>query len=363
MRAYQHSTQLPPAQAVWLFIDSQTVGGIESHVANLALALHQRGHNITVVFWRAYACPHPMLEQLNSAAVPWLILDGSVGSLLHACNDFSPKLVHSHGYKASLIARLLRCIKPTKLVSSFHAGEVSQGRLACYDWLDRYTACLSQARIAISQDIAKRVAASSIIVNNFVQVPKAASSSLVNKRRLRIGFVGRLTKVKGPDRFYQLSKAMPELDFVVFGEGTLQPNEEYKNLSNLSLRGKQNSMDNCWQEMDLLCMPSRNEGLPLAALEAMSRGIPVIANNVGALSELIQHQQNGFLLKGVNIEQWQRTIKSWQSNPHLQQGLAEQARKTIQERYSPEAVIPQFEQVYEQLVPLSRAKASSPSIL
>ncbi|WP_406608864.1 glycosyltransferase family 4 protein [Agarivorans sp. JK6] len=351
MQAYHHGEIVPQAHSVWLFIDSQTVGGIESHVLNLALALHQRGHAVCVVFWKAYIKPHPMLSQLEQAQVPWLILDGAIASLLHAVNNFSPRLVHSHGYKASLVGRVLRCIKPIKLVSSYHAGEISQGRLACYDWLDRYTACLSQARIAISRDIAKRVAASSKIVNNFVQVPPFVSTlkSRRYKRRLTIGFVGRLTEVKGPDRFYQLAKAMPELNFVVFGEGALLPSDDYKNLSNLRLRGKQNSMDSCWQELDLLCMPSRNEGLPLAALEAMSRGIPVIASNVGALSELIKHQQNGFILESFEVEPWCKVIKRWQQNADFQYQLAKQARQTIIERYSPEAIIPQFEKVYSQL--------------
>ena len=362
MRAYQYSKQIPATQASWLFIDSQTVGGIESHVANLAVALHQRGHAITVVFWQAYAKPHPMLEQLNKAGVSWLILDGCVWTMLRAYKEFSPKLVHSHGYKASLMARLLRCVKPVKLVSSFHAGEISQGRLACYDFLDRYTACFSQSRIAISQDIAKRIAAPSKIVNNFVQVPKLVNRSLLNKRRLSIGFVGRLTKVKGPDRFYQLAKAMPELNFVVFGEGDLLPSDEQTTLSNLSLRGKQNCMDNCWQEIDLLCMPSRNEGLPLAALEAMSRGVPVIASNVGALSELIQHNKNGFLLDSFKLEHWCKLIKNWQQHTDLQRQLAKRARQTIIEHYSPEAIIPQFEELYRQLTQSSEAEANASSI-
>ncbi|WP_411991148.1 glycosyltransferase family 4 protein [Agarivorans sp. DSG3-1] len=346
MQAYITSITKPRQDAVWLFIDSQTVGGIESHVANLAIALHQRGHKVSVVFWRDYAQTHPMLQQLNQQKVPWLILDGSVGSLLHAVNDLLPSVIHSHGYKAGLISRMLRLIKPIKLVSSFHAGEVSKGRLAWYDCIDRYSAGLSHVRIAISEDIANRLAASSEIINNFVEVPNQVPA-IDSQDKPTIGFVGRLTHVKGPDRFYQLAKALPQFNFVVFGEGELKPSKSYALLENLQCRGKQNCMDACWQEIDLLCMPSRNEGLPLAALEAMGRGIPVIASDVGALPTLISDHKNGFLLAGFDLQQWISSIVEWSENAALRQCVAIQASKTVEQHYSAQAVLPQFENIYQ----------------
>ncbi|UPW16986.1 glycosyltransferase family 4 protein [Agarivorans sp. TSD2052] len=350
MRPYTTSVVLPKPQCIWLFIDSQAVGGIETHVANLALALAKRDHSVSVVFWQSYQVQHPMIELLNQHHIAWVMLDGSIGSIMHAMNDYPPCLIHSHGYKASIISRMLRLIKPLKLVSSFHAGEISKGRMALYDFIDRYSALLSHKRVAISTDIANRIGAPSKVIDNFIDVPASAVCQLSKREKPTIAFVGRLTAVKGPDRFYQLAKRLPQFDFVVFGEGEMRPKEDVLALNNLVFHGQKNSMELHWRNIDLLCMPSRNEGLPMAALEAMGRGIPVIATNVGGLSRLIEHQVNGFLFSGFNLDCWQACIVDWHQDRSMQAAIARQAKRTIKQRFSADAVLPQFELLYQQLI-------------
>ncbi|WP_432452632.1 MULTISPECIES: glycosyltransferase family 4 protein [unclassified Agarivorans] len=349
MQTYRSSDTPPQTQAIWLFIDSQTVGGIESHVVNLAQALAKRRHPVCVVLWRAYQPDHPMLAQLNQHQVAWLVLDGSIRTLRRALNDYSPCVVHSHGYKASIVARLVRLFQPIRLVSSFHAGEACQGRLALYDFADRYSAWLSQQRIAVSQSIASRVAASCQVINNFVELPAARASLASVNRSPTIALVGRLTQVKGPDRFYDLAKALPQFDFAVYGEGDWFEQANLPPLANLVFHGRKSSMSNHWANIDLLCMPSRHEGLPLAALEAMARGIPVMATNVGALGQLIQHRVNGFLFEQFQRSQWRDCLLEWQHSTQLQHALSARARLTVAQHYSAEAVLPQFEALYRQL--------------
>jgi glycosyltransferase involved in cell wall biosynthesis len=58
-----------------------------------------------------------------------------------------------------------------------------------------------------------------------------------------------------------------------------------------------------YTQADVLLLPSRTEGVPLAALEAMSFGNIVIATNVGGLNEVIENGKNGFLLDATQSEE------------------------------------------------------------
>lgn len=59
---------------------------------------------------------------------------------------------------------------------------------------------------------------------------------------------------------------------------------------------------NYFKSSDILFMPSRSEALPIAAIEALSLDLPIIASNVGGLPEIVKHGENGFLVKNNPLE-------------------------------------------------------------
>ena len=104
-----------------------------------------------------------------------------------------------------------------------------------------------------------------------------------------------------------------------------------------------------WSSIDVLLIPSRHEGLPLAALEAMAHGVPVIAFAVGGLPNLINDHHNGWLVEAGNKDALTNCLKKWNRlSPTEQQNTSENARQTIIERYSPSAVLPQILSIYRQ---------------
>lgn len=79
----------------------------------------------------------------------------------------------------------------------------------------------------------------------------------------------------------------------------------------------------------------------MAALEAMANGVAVIAMNVGQLGQLIEHGQNGFIAQ--TEADLVAHLQSWLEMPSAeQQRLLFQARETIMQHYSPQAVLPQI---------------------
>jgi len=266
---------------VYLFIDSSGFGGVESHVQQLALLLQQRSVAVEVIFIRRYPA-HPQYAFLTQYQIPFRFLSEL------SCYAFFRKLshrdvIHAHGYKASLIARICRALAPYHLVVSFHAGEALSGRLALYEGLNRITSFLSR-NIAVSQRIQATIPFNCELLRNFIfNLPRIEQRH--RHTQLQVGFVGRLSIEKGIDRFVRLSQLHPACQFHVFGDGELSHIIADQPL--LNWHGAVDSMTPHWSQLDLLIISSRAEGLPMAALEAMAHGVPVVATKVGELEYLL----------------------------------------------------------------------------
>ncbi len=336
-------------RTLWLFLDSRSIGGIETHVATLATALQTRGYCVVVLFWQRYAQRHPIEQKLSQDGIKVRYLHGRWGNLRRAYRLDQPLIVHTHGYKAGLIGRLLKLVTGVAVVSSFHAGEQPTGKLALYTWMDRFTASLSDRVVAISDEIAGRLQRGQVI-RNFVALPERQPCQLDAHQRKTVAFVGRLSHEKGPDRFVELARMLPEVRFAIYGDGPMRAQLASRLPTNVVMHGAVAQMSNHWSTIGLLCMPSRAEGLPMAALEAMSHGVPVMATSVGQLPQLIEHGRNGWLLAGDRTRQWQRQIQQWLAlSNRCRYQMAQQCRKMIAGHYSVDAVMPEFERLYQQL--------------
>ncbi len=329
---------------IWLALDSSGFGGIESHVAALAIALKEWGFKATVVFLEDHGGEHPLAERLAKVGVPFVFANGSPG-LAHLIWRHRPKAVHSHGYKANIICRLTARLCGVDSISTFHAGEQGMGRTRIYTAIDEATAFLSK-RIAVSSGIADRLPYTSTVIDNFVPLPDLP----VSNRRESIGFVGRLSHEKGIDRFCRAADIVRErsdVSFHVFGDGPMRPQLE-AHYPFIEFHGSVTNLENRLQKLRLLAMPSRAEGLPMAALEAMASGLPVLASRVGGLPELIDDGQNGWLIDSNDdvtdlANAIHRTLEL--SDEKLIE-IGRAAREAIASRYSPERIVPKILQVY-----------------
>lgn len=338
------------SKKIWLLIDSRIFGGIESHVLELARGLKQFGYQPLVIFTNHYDM-HSILHQklsdehITSAYLYQLSSNDHqkplFQQLLSAVKQYKPDIIHTHGYKAALIARVAKTLSCTfpKLASTFHAGESPTGKVWLYDFMDRYTGFISSSRFAVSKEIQHKLPCSSVLLNNFVSLP------LDIPNYQQIAFVGRLSHEKGADNFIQLAKLNPNISFSIYGDGPDRDQLELNAPNNVTFYGHQKNMNNVWSNIDLLVISSRYEGLPMAALEAMVRGIVVLSFSVGRLPDLIVDGDNGFLAK--NIQDLSDKLSIWNALPETQKVLIRQkAIETISKNFSTESVIPKLVQYY-----------------
>ncbi|MCE2572039.1 glycosyltransferase family 4 protein [Motilimonas eburnea] len=330
---------------VFLLLDSRQFGGIESHVLELAKGLKQAGVAVHVVLLQDYATVHPLEPLLQQQLIHCHKLTSPCSGLISLIALYRPSLFHTHGYKAGIVGRLLGLLYQVAVISSFHAGEKPKGKLAIYDFIDRYSACLAQQRIAISPIIAKRLPFTSHVVNNFLShAPTEISQGL------QIAFVGRLSREKGADRFVDLARLFPQYPFHVYGDGPERAHLQSMASSNVIFYGQQ-EMAKIWPKIGILVMPSRYEGLPMAAIEAMMHGIPVLAYDVGALNKLVHHQVNGYLIPPAQHGQMQMALGQFLGLPRSQkQSMQRAAKSQARKNFSAKAILPQIMNLYQQAI-------------
>ena len=331
---------LPAASSIWLLLDSSGLGGIESHVVALAVALREEGHRPRVVFLAAHG-RHPLHGRLDELGIPHRTLDGGYRGLRAALRE-SPDLVHTHGYKAGLLGRLACRLAGVPVVSTFHSGDPGRGRVRLYDALDRWSAPLAPA-IAVSGEIATRIRGGATCIDNFVPLPAHAA----DPNATRVAFVGRLAEEKGPQHYCSVAAAIGDGRFDLFGDGPLRSELEPAYGNAVTFHGAVDDMPGRWPGIGLLCMTSRHEGLPMAALEALAHGIPVATFAVGGLPDLIEHGRNGWLVTPGDTAAMTATVAAWRRLPEpARREMALAARATIASRYSPEAQLAHLERVY-----------------
>lgn len=323
------------------YVDSSRPGGIESHLAGLLPALRAAGVDARLLLHADYG-PHPLRERLAADGVPCAALHGGFRDLVGTLRRSRPSILHTHGYKAGLLGRAARPFGGPPVVSTMHSGDLGAGRVRLYNGLDAATAGLSRL-IAVSPALQARFPGSTFIANGVAVPPGPVSAGEA------VGFVGRLSEEKGPLAFAALAAQAPALRCVAFGDGPLRADMAAAAPPNLALRGAVPSMDPHWNGIGLLVMPSRFEGLPMAALEAMARGIPVAAFAVGALPQLLR-DGCGFCVPPGDLAGLGDAIAGWAAlDQAARRALSVRVRARIQADYSIAACVRATIAVYDSI--------------
>jgi len=158
-----------------------------------------------------------------------------------------------------------------------------------------------------------------------------------------IGYICRITLQKDPFTLIQamaiVANANPNIHLLMVGDGDLKK-ETLNRIKKLNLSSKitftsfRTDIPQVLKSLDLYCLPSLWEGLPIGVLEAMSMSLPVIATSVGGTSELIQEGINGFLIPEKNAEKLAGRILDLASNKPLCEKMGKRSREMIEGEFS-----------------------------
>jgi glycosyltransferase involved in cell wall biosynthesis len=109
-----------------------------------------------------------------------------------------------------------------------------------------------------------------------------------------VGWIARVTGVKNPMRALEVADALPDTRFVMAGGGDLLEQVEAAAPANVSVIGWADAAD-LFGVADIILSTSENEGMPVALIEAQLAGKPVVATDVGSVSEVILNHETGIV--------------------------------------------------------------------
>jgi glycosyltransferase involved in cell wall biosynthesis len=170
-----------------------------------------------------------------------------------------------------------------------------------------------------------------------------------------IGWIGRFEPVKGPVFFLSVCERLRDRSHggvmaVMAGDGSLYDEMKCRRdglgLDNfLLMPGYRSDIRNLVADMDIIVLTSLNEGFGMVILEAMAAGKPVIASDVGGVSELVADHVTGYLVRQGDTDAIVNHVISLMTNRELYNALSAQAGRTAG-RYSLTAMIDKFEELY-----------------
>lgn len=191
------------------------------------------------------------------------------------------------------------------------------------------------------------------VLSNAVPLPSAQDLLPASKREHTVLFLGDISRAKGVSDLVRAFALANDGYRLVFG-GTgatgdllrlarsLHVGEAVECPGWMSGEHKRSAL----ARAALFVLPSYAEGMPMAVLEAMSWGLPVIATPVGALPQLIQHERNGLLVPAGDIAALSQALARLMQDPRLRDRLGAAARATVEARYTPDAMLSTLGQIY-----------------
>jgi glycosyltransferase involved in cell wall biosynthesis len=329
---------------IWHLIDSRTIGGAERHIAILLQCLRKRNIAAEAVLYRDYGPGNQWFSQLASDNLPFRVLGGSFRSLVQALAQNRPDLLHVHGYKAGILGRLPARLLGIPVVTTFHSGQRSGWPLKLYEWADEWSSALGE-RVAVSSAVQRRLPLSSTLIVNFLpEIPGPRQTALPR----RVAFVGRLSAEKDPDLFCALASQAPSgLEWHIYGNGPMRHELEARYAGVVTFHGVVSDFSDVWATIGLLVMPSRFEGLPYSALEALAAGVPILASRVGGLPDAVQENVTGWLFDVGDLKTALAKLDRWMTlKPGAQSQMRLQCWRHLKSHFSEASEMPKLISVY-----------------
>lgn len=221
-----------------------------------------------------------------------------------------------------------------KLIRQFYDYNIACGQVV-YDYYKKNASYVNLEKMSILSN--------AIDLDTLGQLPQIEIATLreqfnISFDKIIIGYIGRLSYQKGLIPFIQtLSKdkeSFNDCQFLIVGSG--EEEEILKKLvHSLDLDelfifvGFQSDVYPFYQLIDIFFLPSLYEGLPMVLLEAMGSGVPTISMNVGSISEVIVHEENGYLIQRDNYKQFIEHLNSLKNNVELREKFSMEGMKQI----------------------------------
>ncbi len=273
----------------------------------------------------------------------------------------APLLVHSHEYKASVVARVLRRTGTpmAALVSTSHAWFDDSPALVAYNVLDRMTAFASDAQSVADRGMIERFprgVRAEFVANGLPDRPVATDAQRIAARerfgfpreRFIAGYLARTSVAKGILVYCDAARASAELPILwaVAGSGDRADAASDASLSNVRYAGFTSESDTYRAAIDCYVQASYVEGLSLSLLEAMRAGLPIVATGAGSTTFAIRDGIEGLVVAPGDAAALAAAVGRIAADPELARSLGAGARERFVSTFSIERQVDAFGDLY-----------------
>ncbi|MHB1950568.1 MAG: glycosyltransferase family 4 protein [Acidiferrobacteraceae bacterium] len=189
------------------------------------------------------------------------------------------------------------------------------------------------------------------VVPNFVDTARFTPASAPMRRApFRLLFVGNFVPLKGAEVLRELMPRLGASFELCFTAGLRSVRTGYiaDNMRCLGRIGDDETLIDAYRSCDAVIAPSYFEGFGYTALEGMACGKPVIASRAGALPEVVVDGVSGILCPPGRVEAFAEACRHLATNPAVCHAMGQAGRAVAVERFSEEAVIPQYLEIYDE---------------
>ena len=349
------------------------MGGGEVHVADLVRALASRGHTIHL----AVRPESPLRKPLEDVIVSWHELPlrnsldvQSARAMTELIKRYDIDIVHAHVGRDYLVAALgCRHAAQSKLILTRH-HYLPLNRNAVYRWMLNDVAAVIAVSDSVRASVLERLHLPLDRVRTIPNWIDPARFQPVErdvaraKFRLRanvvVACIGRLTPAKGQEEFVRaaarVAQMRSDVEFVLAGDESEDGKPFTSQLTgtaeSLGLRdklrfmGHVRSIPDLLAAVDVVVIPSWDEGFSLVTIEALAARRAVLGSNAGGIAGIIRDNQNGLLFAARDVHALTDKLLWLVSDAPLRERLAVQGQRDVYSRFGREQVIDQIEALY-----------------
>ncbi|MDP9067850.1 MAG: glycosyltransferase [Actinomycetota bacterium] len=288
------------------------------------------------------------------------------------------ELVHTHMAKAGTIGRSAAWSVPNRprLVHTFH-GHVLDGYFhpavaAAFIRMEQGLARVTDALVAVSPQIRDQLLDLGIgrpsrwhviplgfDLEAFFAIAERSGDlrRAINVARSTplVGVVGRLVPIKDHETLFRAVAGLAEVHVVVLGDGELRQDlrtlvKELGMSERVHFVGWWGDMPSAMSDLDVVALTSRNEGSPVALIEALAAGVPVVATDVGGVRSVVEDGISGFVVPPGSPDAVRRALRSLLQDPELRRRFGAAGRQFVRPTFTHERLVKDVRSLYNDLL-------------
>lgn len=360
----------------FLITRSDTIGGAHVHVRDVATALKKEGHQVSVLVGGKGMYVHHLKERgIEVHCIPSLgrpispYRDArSIGELRCALSLIEPDLVSTHSSKAGWLGRLVARSMGVPVLFTAHgwsfASGVPQPTRSIYGIAEAIASRMASSIVTVC-DHDRRLAERWRIVppnrvrtihNGVTDVPPEQRAQPANTPP-RIIMTARFD---APKDHYTLLRALAGIRGVLYGvdfigDGpTLESVRDFASscglLPHVRFLGERTEVAPCLAQAQIFALISAWEGFPRSILEAMRAGLPVVATDVGGVSEAVIPNETGLLVGRRDVEGLRAHLYRLLTSPTLRAFMGDAGRRRYERNFTFECLLSNTLRIYHSLV-------------